>query len=212
MSSFDPEQKGESVDLCCGLYMVTDSDHSINTHSGRLLRPTNRGVVIDIGTGDGRFVYHQARQNPQTFYIGIDANPRPLKAISRKALGKPAKGGVLNVLFIHARAEALPSELDGVADEVHIHFPWSGLLRAIINGKAEVLRGLRRICAPGALLEIVIGLDTQHDRSVFEALGLNTLTPECSTRARLCHQHGQISKRRGPNDLKAILDVHCSIL
>jgi len=29
-------------------------------------------VIIDIGTGDGRFVYQSARRNPNKFYIGID--------------------------------------------------------------------------------------------------------------------------------------------
>ena len=29
-------------------------------------------VVIDLGTGDGRFVYGSAKQNRRTFFIGID--------------------------------------------------------------------------------------------------------------------------------------------
>ncbi len=29
-------------------------------------------VVVDIGTGNGRFVYKNAKKNPTSFYIGID--------------------------------------------------------------------------------------------------------------------------------------------
>jgi len=133
---------------------------------------TGEGIVIDIGTGDGFFVYQCARQNPRKFYIGIDANPRPLEKVSEKIHRKPAKGGLPNVLFLQAAIEDLPSELDGVADEVHVHFPWGSLLRVVATGDETGLRNLRRICAPEAVLEIVIGIDPDRDRSEIERLGL----------------------------------------
>ena len=61
--------------------------------------PTGEGVVIDIGTGDGLFVYECARANPNKFYIGIDANPRPLEKVSEKIHRNPAKRGLPNVLL-----------------------------------------------------------------------------------------------------------------
>lgn len=122
-------------------------------------------MVIDIGTGDGRFVYRCARQNPQKFYIGIDANPRPLKKASEKIHRKPAKGGLSNVLFVQSAVEDLPTELDGVADEVHVHFPWGSLLRAMATGDRVVLENLRRVCASGAWLEVIIGIDPERDRA-----------------------------------------------
>ncbi len=134
--------------------------------------------MIDLGTGDGHFVYQSARQNPKKFYIGIDANVQPLEKISEKIHRKPAKGGLPNVLFVQAAVEALPSELDGVADEVHIHFPWGSLLKAVATGDQTVLGHLRRICAPGALLEVVMGLDPERDQTEIAALGLEPLTSE----------------------------------
>jgi ubiquinone/menaquinone biosynthesis C-methylase UbiE len=76
-------------------------------------------VIVDIGTGDGRFVYQCARENPNKFYIGIEPNVRPLEKISEKIHRKPDKGGAPNVLFVQAAVEALPSELNAIADEVH---------------------------------------------------------------------------------------------
>jgi tRNA G46 methylase TrmB len=73
------------------------SDDSTLKPSESLLLPISEGIVIDIGTGDGLFIYHCARQNDNKFYIGIDANPRPLEKISEKVLRKPAKGGAANV-------------------------------------------------------------------------------------------------------------------
>jgi len=135
-------------------------------------------VIIDIGTGDGRFVYQSARRNPNKFYIGIDPNTRPLEKISEKIHRKPAKGGAGNVLFIQSAVEDLPTELDGVANEVHVHFPWGSLLRAVAMGDIAVLRNLRQICAVDALLEIVIGIDPVRDQSEIERLGITPLTLE----------------------------------
>lgn len=132
--------------------------------------------MIDIGTGDGLFVYQSARRNPQKFFIGIDANPRPLEKVSEKVHRKPAKGGLANVLFIQAAVEDLPIELDGVANEVHVHFPWGSLLRVVAAGEREGLRNLRRICALGALLEVVIGFDPERDSSEIARLELPPLT------------------------------------
>jgi 16S rRNA (adenine(1408)-N(1))-methyltransferase len=132
--------------------------------------------VIDIGTGDGLYVYQSARRNPRKFYIGVDASPRPLEKVSEKIHRKPAKGGLPNALFVQAAVEDLPAELDGVADEVHIHFPWGSLLRAVATGERTVLQNLRRICSSDALLEVIFGLDPDRDRTEIERLGLESLS------------------------------------
>ncbi|MGI8897018.1 MAG: hypothetical protein ACR2IB_01370 [Pyrinomonadaceae bacterium] len=129
-----------------------------------------------MGTGDGLFVIECARQNPRKFYIGIDANARPLEKISEKIHRKPAKGGLPNVLFLQAAVEDLPSELDGVADEVHVHFPWGSLLGAVATGNEVVLRDLRRICSADALLEIIIGFDPVRDVSELKRLEIHSLS------------------------------------
>ncbi|MCM3874068.1 MAG: class I SAM-dependent methyltransferase [Pyrinomonadaceae bacterium] len=156
--------------------MVEPFDRSIAPPSKDSLPPTGEGIVIDIGTGDGLFVSECARQNPRKFYIGIDANARPLEKISEKIHRKPAKGGLPNVLFLQAAVEDLPSELDSVADEVHVHFPWGSLLGAVANGNEAVLRNLRRICSRDALLEIVIGFDPARDVAELSRLQIPSLS------------------------------------
>jgi len=131
--------------------------------------------VIDIGTGDGRFVSQSAARNPDKFYIGIDAVAKPLEKPSMKATRKPAKGGLPNALFVQAAVEDLPEEFNGSADEIHIHFPWGSLLRAVCLGDSDVLNSLRRIAAPGCLLEIVIGIDPERDASEIERLQIPEL-------------------------------------
>jgi 16S rRNA (adenine(1408)-N(1))-methyltransferase len=138
---------------------------------------TGEGIVIDIGTGDGRFVSAAARSNPNKFFIGVDANTKPLEKPSMKATRKPAKGGLPNAMFVQAAVEDLPEEFDGVADEIHIHFPWGSLLKAAATGDPEILASLRRIAAPGCVLEVIIGIDTERDKTELGRLDIPGLTP-----------------------------------
>lgn len=133
---------------------------------------------MDIGTGDGRFVYRSARANPDRFYMGIDVHAQALEKVSEKVHRSPKRGGLGNVLFVHAPVEELPPEMDGVADEIHIHFPWGGLLRAVAVGDEEVLGGVRRIAGPGGWLEVLIGIDEQRDRAEARRLRLPPLTED----------------------------------
>ena len=163
--------------------MEVPVDNSLLKNSDDSSHPTDenhlgKGVVIDIGTGDGRFVSQSARANPDKFYIGIDANPKPLEKPSMKATRKPAKGGLPNALFVQAAVEDLPEELNSSADEIHIHFPWGSLLKAVCLGDPAVLSSLHRISAPECLLEIVIGIDPERDASEISRLGVPVLDPE----------------------------------
>ncbi len=80
------------------------------------------------------------------------------------------------MLFLQAAVEDLPSELDGVADDVHVHFPWGSLLGAVAAGDDVLLRNLRRICSSGALLEVIIGLDPRRDVSELDRLAIPTMS------------------------------------
>ena len=158
--------------------MAAQSNNSPRENSANLSNHTGEGVVMDIGTGDGRFVYRSAQANPRKFYIGIDANAKPLEKISMKATRKPAKGGLANVLFMQAAIENLPEELNETADELHIHFPWGSLLAAVALGDDAALASLRRIAAPECVLEIIIGVDEERDRTEIERLGLPRVSEE----------------------------------
>ncbi len=157
--------------------MAVPSDKSPEKSSKISSLHTGEGIVIDIGTGDGRFVSAAARTNPNKFYIGVDANAKPLEKLSIKATRKPAKGGLPNAMFVQAAVEDLPEEFNGTADEIHIHFPWGSLLKAVATGDADVLASLKRISAPGCVLEIIIGIDPVRDSTEIDRLGIPPLTP-----------------------------------
>ena len=157
--------------------MAALSDNLTGKNSKGLLPHTGEGVVVDIGTGDGRFVSAAASKDPNKFFIGIDANAKPLEKPSMKATRKLGKGGLPNAMFVQAAVEDLPDELNRVADEIHVHFPWGSLLRAVASCDENILASLRRLCAPGCLLEIVIGIDPKRDKTEIERLDIPELTP-----------------------------------
>lgn len=92
-----------------------------------------------------------------------------------KATRKPAKGGLPNAMFVQAAVEDLPDELNGVANEIHINFPWGSLLRAVVNGDADVLTSIRCIAALNAHLEVVIGIDAVKDASELARLSISEI-------------------------------------
>lgn len=157
------------------MVVVKDSVNSTDPSLSDSSLHTGQGVIVDIGTGDGRFVYQSARRNPDKFYIGIDASPAGLVEISAKVQRKPAKGGAANAIFVQARVEELPGEFNNIADEVHVHFPWGSLLSALLKPSEEALVNIRAICRRGALVEILTAIDLGRDRRELERLDLHNL-------------------------------------
>lgn len=119
--------------------------------------------MVDIGTGDARFVLRTARAEPETLVIGIDADARSMMESGRRAARKSDRGGAPNARFIVSSVEALPDDLPPIADRVTIHFPWAALLRGLIRGEPEILRPLARIARPGALVTVLASVtDTER--------------------------------------------------
>ena len=117
------------------------------------------GIIVDIGTGDGKFTYQMAKENPDRFIIGIDPAQKGLEKVSAKIYQKPARGGLKNALFVLADVESLPEELNGLANQVFINFPWSSLLKGIILVEDKTWHSIKRICQKGAIIDLVLGYD-----------------------------------------------------
>lgn len=133
-------------------------------------------MVIDAGAGDGGRVLRGARAEPSRLFIGLDSNAENLEAASNRAARKPQRGGAPNALYVHAAAEALPFELDGIASELNVLLPWGSLLAAVAVPDAAVLAGLARMCRSGAKLHVVFGYDASAEAAA--AARLPPLTDE----------------------------------
>ena len=132
-------------------------------------------VLVDIGTGDGRFVLDMAREHSDHLCIGIDAAVENLSKTSRVAAAKPKKGGVPNAIFLRGAAENLPGLLGGIADIVTINYPWGSLMKIVSEPDIGYLRQIREICKSGAELSVLLNYSVFEDDDYLERLGLGDL-------------------------------------
>jgi 16S rRNA (adenine(1408)-N(1))-methyltransferase len=135
-------------------------------------------VVVDVGTGDGRFAYAYARDHPGSLVVALDPVKENLRELSHRAGRKPGRGGLANVLFVWAAVERPPPELAGRADEVHVVLPWGKLARGLLLAEPEVLDGLVFLARPGAALELVLNAEVWEEPVPLEARDLPRPTVE----------------------------------
>jgi 16S rRNA (adenine(1408)-N(1))-methyltransferase len=125
-------------------------------------------TIIDLGTGDGRFVYENASIKPDTLFIGIDPSQTQLKEYSKKALKKK----LINVLFVVGSLEIMPEGLNNIADMVYIILPWGTLLKNVVIPNAKTVATLRNLLKPKGTLEIILGYTQENEPTETERLQL----------------------------------------
>jgi 16S rRNA (adenine(1408)-N(1))-methyltransferase len=104
-----------------------------------------------------------AAAEPRRLVVGVDANAAAMAEASRRAARRPARGGLLNALFVVAAAEALPAQLAGVADLVTVQFPWGSLLCGLLAADPRVMGGLVGLLGPAGTLRLLVSA-TDRDR------------------------------------------------
>lgn len=124
---------------------------------------SGRRIVMDVGTGDGRWPYEMARRDESRLYVGLDPDASAMAEYAYRASRKPARGGVENVLHVVASVEQLPAELAGVAERVVVNYPWGSLLRGLLAPERAFVAALASLGLPGASIEIVLTYDPAHD-------------------------------------------------
>lgn len=103
-------------------------------------------IVLDLGTGDGRYARTLAEKHPDHFVIGLDA--------CRENLREHSQAKLPNLLFVIAAAQELPCELENLISHITINFPWRSLLQSLLSGDARFLGGIKAISRPKALLTL----------------------------------------------------------
>src|SRR6266699_3742373 len=107
-------------------------------------------VVLEIGSGKGRFLIGSAIEQPETNFIGVEKSLHYHRVIRERA----AKRDLRNVRLINHDAFLVLRDMlpDASIDEIHVYFPdpWPRKReqkRRII--RAEVLTEIKRVLVPG---------------------------------------------------------------
>jgi hypothetical protein len=130
-------------------------------------------IILDLGTGDGRYARTLADEHPGWFIVGVDSCRENLREHSRAKLQ--------NLLFVIASAQELPHELDGLISHITINFPWGSLLESLLVSDSKLMCGLKSVSRPrasldlrlngGALAEAGKTLEAGTDRIFYNLLG-----------------------------------------
>lgn len=103
-------------------------------------------ILLDLGTGDGRYARTLAQAHPNWFIIGMDSCRENLREHSQRKLP--------NMLFVIASAQDLPQELEGFFSHITINFPWGSLLESLLAADPRLIDGLDSVTAKGASLSL----------------------------------------------------------
>jgi len=144
-------------------------------------------ILLDLGTGDGRFVCKMAEEHRDRFIIGLDSCRENLRVNSQRKLP--------NALFVIASAQALPQELNGLASHVNINFPWGSLLESLLNNDACLADGLLSITRP------CTGMDIHLNREALVTAGW-TLESGADQIERVLNANGLRTKSRSCLDAR----------
>jgi len=129
-------------------------------------------TIVDLGTGNGRFVYKSAIKNPDNFYIGVDPSEKQLKEYSRKAVRKKLS----NVIFCLGSIEILPKELENLADKVFVLLPWGTLLQNVVLPSRETIFKFYNLLKNKGELKIIFGYHQKLEPAEIERLELPSLS------------------------------------
>jgi hypothetical protein len=103
-------------------------------------------ITLDLGTGDGRYVHTLADRFRDRFFIGVDS--------CRENLHEHSQAKLANMLFVIARAQHLPHELNGLVSHITINFPWGSLLESLLDADVTLMKRLESIAGSHPTIEI----------------------------------------------------------
>ncbi len=135
-------------------------------------------VILDLGTGDGKFVYENAKNIGGYFWLGIDPNRSALEKYSAKIYKKESKGGLSNAMYIISSIETLPEEMNDFFDEIYINYPWGSLLKHTVQGSNHVIKNLVRVAKNKSRLTMYFNYNSKYEPTKMEELEIPDLSDE----------------------------------
>jgi 16S rRNA (adenine(1408)-N(1))-methyltransferase len=133
-----------------------------------------RELHIDLGTGNGKFVYDLALKNPDKLFVGIEPTASNLYEYSKKA----NKNKLNNLIYIITSVENMGDELNGLADKIYVNFPWGSLLEAVVKDIPDLLGKIALLGKIGAEFNFTFAYSTIHEPVEIEKRNLPLLTDD----------------------------------
>lgn len=127
--------------------------------------------VLDIGTGDGRYVYKSALLNPNTLYIGIDPASN-LKEYQREINRKK----LTNAILLKSSIENFDPKISSIFDQISVILPWGNLLKYVVIVDQDFFIKIASWMKPSSKLQIIFGFNEELEEKETKRLSLTELT------------------------------------
>lgn len=126
---------------------------------------------LDIGTGDGRYIYKNALANPNHLYIGIDPASN-LREYQREINRKKLK----NATLINSSIENYQPEVENYFDKITIILPWGNLLKYTVTVDSDFFLKIIKWLKKEGNIEIIFGFNEELEEKETKRLNLTELT------------------------------------
>lgn len=125
--------------------------------------------ILDIGTGDGRFIYKSAVLHPKNLYIGIEPSVN-FKEYQREI----NRNKLTNATLINSSIENFEAK-DNFFNQIYIHLPWGVLLKYVVTVDKDFFKKITKMLKEDGEVEITFGYDPKLEKSETKRLDLKEL-------------------------------------
>lgn len=125
---------------------------------------------LDIGTGDGRYVYKNALENTNNLYIGIDP-AKNIEDYQREINRKRLKNAVL----IQSSIENYNPDFKDFFDEISIILPWGNLLKYCVTVDLSFFEKISKWLKNEGAIKIIFGFNEELEEKQTKKLNLKNL-------------------------------------
>lgn len=125
---------------------------------------------LDIGTGDGRYIYKKALENPNYLYIGIDP-AKNVEDYQREINRKRLKNAQLTQTSI----ENYNPKVSEFFDEITIILPWGNLLKYCVTVDLKFFEKISGWLKKDGEIKIIFGFNEELEEKQTKRLELKNL-------------------------------------
>lgn len=135
-------------------------------------------VIVDLGTGNGKFAYEEAIKNQNIFYIGIDPIGENIIKYYKKKKKKLKRHNLKNLVFVISAIQDIDKDLFNLADDIYINFPWGSLLEGIVKGEEKLLENIYSLAKDGGNIYLTFTYSSIYEVGEIERRGFPLLSLE----------------------------------
>ncbi len=154
--------------------VIGKKTHKIHVSELAKLADNLDSTIIDLGTGDGRFIYENAKTKHSMLFIGVDLLAESMREYSAKC----EKQKITNAVYLIGSSDSFLPEAKELANTIYINLPWGSLLADCIKPSPEFIHSLGRVLKQQGTVVITLGYSEEFEQKEITRLNLPAINLE----------------------------------